>query len=81
MQYKPFLPIYLHDLKGYDSHLFITALFKYGYQQEEKSKKDFVSCIPNNEQKYVSFCKNIVVDTIEFIDKKTNKMIKNPVFF
>ena len=76
LQYKPFLPIYLHNLKGYDSHLFITALFKYGYQQEEKTKKIFVSCIPNNDQKYISFSKNIIVDNIKFIDKKTNKLIK-----
>ena len=81
MQYKPFLPVYLHNLKGYDSHLFITALFKYGYQQTEKTKKDFVSCIPNNEQKYISFSKNIIVDTIEFIDKKSKKMIRKPVFY
>lgn len=36
LQCKPFLPVYLHNLKGHDSHLFITALFKYGYQQQEK---------------------------------------------
>ena len=31
-QYKTFLPVYIHNLKGYDAHLFINSLVKYGYQ-------------------------------------------------
>ena len=57
--YKKFLPVYLHNLKGYDSHLFIVALFKYGYQQD---KSNNVTCIPNNEEKYISFSKSIKVN-------------------
>ena len=53
LQYKPFLPIYLHSLKGYDSHLFITALFKCGYQQPKKNKKDFVN-LTTNKNIYLS---------------------------
>ena len=59
-RYKPFIPIYLHNLKGYDSHLFIKGLYKYGYQNT--GRKENIQCIPNNEQKYISFSKNIVVD-------------------
>ena len=80
LQYNPFLPVYLHNLKDYDSHLFITALFKYRYQQKE-DKRDFVSCIPDNELKRILFSKNISVDAIEFIDEKINKIIKKNVFF
>jgi hypothetical protein len=58
MQYKTFLPVYLHNLKGYDSHLFISSLFKYGYQC---TKSNNISCIPNNEEKYISFSKMIKV--------------------
>ena len=29
-KYEKFLPVYLHNLKGYDSHLFIKSLSKYG---------------------------------------------------
>ena len=59
-QYKRFLPVYIHNLKGYDAHLFITSLNDYGYKQENK-KSDNISCIPNNEEKYISFSKNIKV--------------------
>jgi hypothetical protein len=65
-QYKPFLPVYLHNLKGYDSHLFISALNKYG------SSKTEITCIPNNEEKYISFTKTIKVD--EYKCKKDGKI-------
>ena len=61
-QYKKFLPVYIHNLKGYDSHLFINALYNYG-----SIDKKF-SCIPNNEEKYISFSKSIKVD--EYYDKQ-----------
>ena len=70
-KYKKFMPVYLHNLKNYDSHLFITSLAKYGYQATDKDL-NIISCIPNNEQKYITFSKNIVVDT--YINKKTNKI-------
>ena len=60
-KYNKFLPVYLHNLKGYDSHLFITALYKYGYV--DKTKENIISCIPNTEQQYISFSKHIVVGT------------------
>jgi hypothetical protein len=59
--YKPFLPIYLHNLKGYDAHLFVNALYKYGSKDEE------ITCIPNNEERYISFSKNIMVDQFKYI--------------
>ena len=71
LEYQKFVPVYMHNLKGYDSHLFIRALYKYGYQNEE------ITCIPNNEEKYISFSKKIKVD--EFHNKKTDKM--EPVLF
>lgn len=58
---KKFLPVYIHNLKGYDSHLFISGLCKYGYQDNNILKEN-VTCIPNNEERYISFSKQIVVD-------------------
>ena len=52
---KPnFIPVFFHNLSGYDSHLFIKKL---GSTEE----KETIDCIPNNEEKYISFSKNIIV--------------------
>ena len=61
---KPkFIPVYFHNLSGYDSHLFIKKL---GTPNEN------IDCIPNNEEKYISFSKNIKVG--EYKDKKTGEV-------
>ena len=52
---KPdFTPVVLHNLSGYDSHLFIKNL---GFSEGN------IDCIPNNEEKYISFSKKIQVGT------------------
>lgn len=65
-QYQRFLPIYIHNLKGYDSHLFIEALYDNSTEDEK------FHCIPNTEEKYLSFSKTIKVD--EYYNKKTETM-------
>jgi hypothetical protein len=54
-----FFPIVFHNLSGYDSHLFIKNL---------GATVGPISCIPNNEEKYISFTKQIVVG--HFTEKK-----------
>ena len=50
---KPkFTPVIFHNLSGYDSHLFVKKLGK---------TEGNIKCIPNNEEKYISFSKQIVV--------------------
>ena len=50
---KPnFTPVVFHNLSGYDSHLFVKNL---GFTAGN------IDCIPNNEEKYISFTKNIEV--------------------
>ena len=50
---KPnFTPVVFHNLSGYDSYLFIKNL---GFSQGN------IDCIPNNEERYISFTKSIEV--------------------
>ena len=59
---KPnFTPVVFHNLSGYDSHLFIKNL---GFSEGN------IDCIPNNEEKYISFSKKIQV-------KSYTKKVKN----
>ena len=53
----------IHNLSGCDSHLFLKNL--------GKTEGD-IKCIPNNEEKYISFSKDIVVD--EYTNKKGEKI-------
>jgi hypothetical protein len=59
--YERFLPVYIHNLKGYDSHFIVPYLMKYGSVAKD------VTCIPNNEERYISFSKKIKVG--EYLDK------------
>ena len=50
---KPnFTPVVFHNLSGYDAHLFIK---NFGFTAGN------IDCIPNNEERYISFTKNIEV--------------------
>ena len=69
-KYKPFLPVYCHNLKGYDSHFSIAALNTYGYKED-----NMISCIPSTEEKYIGFSKKTKVGTYKF-----NGITKNKYF-
>ena len=55
------VPVFFHNLAGYDSHLFIKNL-------GSSNSKENIECIPNNEEKYISFTKNIIVG--QYTNKK-----------
>ena len=69
---KPkFIPVVFHNLSGYDSHLFIKNL---GFTEGT------IDCIPNNEEKYISFTKNTVVGSYTNKEGK-DKPIKHKIRF
>ena len=55
------ISVFFHNLSGYDSHLFIKKL-------GTPDKNENIDCIPNNEEKYISFSKTIV--TGQYKNKK-----------
>ena len=57
-----FVPIVFHNLSGYDSHLFIKELCRYG---------DKIDVIAQSKEKYVSFTKSIYMH--DYIDQKTGQ--------
>ena len=63
------VPVFFHNLTGYDSHLFIKKL---GSSNEKENMK----CIPNNEEKYITFTKTII--TGQYTNKKGEE--KNKTF-
>ena len=63
------ISVFFHNLSGYDSHLFIKKL-------ASSDKNENIDCIPNNEEKYISFSKTIV--TGQYTNKKGE--IKNKTF-
>ena len=56
-------PVLFHNLSGYDSHLFVKRL---------ADTPGEVRCIPENEEKYITFNKNVLVDTITRDGKEIN---------
>ena len=61
-----FFPVVFHNLSGYDSHLFIKTLRNSGGD---------ISCIPNNDENYISFTKQVIVD--KFVNKKGKEVNVN----
>ena len=49
-----FFPVVFHNLSGYDSHLFIKKL--------RGNNGEKINCIPTNEEKYISFSREVIVD-------------------
>ena len=57
LRQKPFsIPVFAHNMSGYDSHMFVKLFGETGGE---------VSCIPQNEEKYMSFSKNVIVDVVD----------------
>ena len=57
-----FIPIIFHNLSGYDSHMFIKELCRYG---------DKIDVIAQSKEKYISFTKSIYMH--DYVDHKTGQ--------
>ena len=63
-------PVIFHNLTGYDSHIFIKNLGLSETSAMGSKIPGINNCIPNNEEKYISFTKDIEVDRfMEFLKK------------
>lgn len=60
-----FVPIIFHNLSGYDSHLFIKELCRFG---------DKIDVIAQSKEKYISFTKSIYVH--DYVETKTGVLKK-----
>ena len=60
-----FFSVVFHNLSGYDSnsHLFIKTL---------GNSEGYISCIPNHEENYISFTKQVIVN--KFVNKEGKKV-------
>ncbi|PFX14621.1 hypothetical protein AWC38_SpisGene21206 [Stylophora pistillata] len=71
-QRPKFTPVVFHNLANYDAHLFVRNL---GVSEGE------INCIPNNEEKYISFSEDVVVDKFFDEEKKKNVVVKRQLRF
>jgi hypothetical protein len=65
------IPVVFHNLRGYDSHLIMQEIGKFGLE---------VNVIPNNMEKYMSFSlgKNIVfIDSVQFMTSSLESLANN----
>ena len=65
LKYKvpKFFQVVFHKLSGNDSHLFIETL---------GNTEGDISCMPNNEENYISFTKQVIVD--KFVNKERKEL-------
>ncbi|GFY19286.1 uncharacterized protein TNCV_4126731 [Trichonephila clavipes] len=63
-QNPSFVPVFIHNLSGYESHLFIREL---------GGDDGNIDVIPNNEEKYISFSKEVGA---RMVDVKEGKQVK-----
>ncbi len=74
MRVPKFVPVLFHNLEGYDSHLFVKSL---GLTEGD------IKCIPKTDEKYISFSKNILMETKTTIstDKNGKKKVEEKKYY
>ena len=67
-----FIPIFFHNLSGFDCHLFIRELAE---------SDGNIECLAKNKEDYISFTKKVRVDEYVVKDEKTGNFKYNLVYF
>ena len=65
MRTPKFIPVLFNNLAGYDTHLFIKSL---------RLSEGKIKCIPNTDEKYISFSKEFVMGS--YIDEERDKTLE-----
>ncbi|KFM71739.1 hypothetical protein X975_17934, partial [Stegodyphus mimosarum] len=75
LQLPTFIPVFFHNLSGYDAHLFIREL---------AFDDALIRLIPNNEERYISFSKKVTeklsltfIDTYRFMPASLESLVNN----
>ena len=65
------IPVIFHNLRGYESHLIIKEVNKFGVK---------VGVIPNGLEKYIAFTINrnlVFIDSMQFMNSSLDSLVKN----
>ena len=73
-QIPKFFPVIFHNLSGYDSHLFIKKL-----KDKCEDKNEKIKCVPQNEENYIAFSREVVVDSL--VKDGKNVLVKRDLRF
>lgn len=70
-QNKYFVPVVMHNLRGYDSHLIMQSIGLF--------KDKNIKCIANNMEKYISFSLGSLrfIDSLQFMNSSLDKLVEN----
>ena len=70
-RFKPRIPVIMHNLRGFDSHLIVPGLGRVPGRP--------IKCIPNNMEKYISFSLGSLVflDSLQFMSASLDKLVAN----
>ena len=79
------IPVFFHNLRGYDSHFIMQQIGKIAKKYVYKNKKGEecqmdINCIPNNMEKYMAFMlgKNLLfLDSFQFMSSSLDNLTKN----
>ena len=79
------IPVFFHNLRGYDSHFIMQQIGEIAKKHVYKNKKEEecqmdINCIPNNMEKYMAFMLGkhlLFLDSFQFMSSSLDNLTKN----